>query len=202
MCRLAPGEAREDLEHRGDLRASGVSPLISSAAAMAPALTIGLNGRLWTSSRTIELKASPVGSTPTCGEHGLAAVISSKRMAVDEGLRDRLDGEERVGVAGGVDLAVDGRDGDAEGPDRPWRARECRWRWRRRCSPACGRTGRRDSGRSDRPRRSRCRSSHPLSMRRSAANKICAGLYRGGRPQFPPETKAAARSARQPRSAC
>ena len=47
------------------MRASTVSPLISSAVAIAPALTIGLKGRLWTSSSTIELKASPVGSTPT-----------------------------------------------------------------------------------------------------------------------------------------
>ena len=32
---------------------------------MAPAFTIGLNGRRETSSTTIALKASPVGSTPT-----------------------------------------------------------------------------------------------------------------------------------------
>ena len=46
------------------MRASGVSPLIRSAVAIAPALTIGLKGRLWTWSSTIELNASPVGSTP------------------------------------------------------------------------------------------------------------------------------------------
>ena len=46
-------------------------------------------------------------------EHILAPVML-ERVAVHEGLRDRLDGEEVVGVAGGVDLAVDGGERDAE----------------------------------------------------------------------------------------
>ena len=40
-------------------------PFISPATAIAPELTIGLNGRFFTLSSTMELKASPVGSTPT-----------------------------------------------------------------------------------------------------------------------------------------
>ena len=46
-------------------------------------------------------------------QHVLAPVML-ERVAVHEGLRHRLDGEEVVGVADGVDLAVDGGDGDAE----------------------------------------------------------------------------------------
>ena len=40
-------------------------PRTRAVVASAPALTIGLNGRLWRSSKTMELKASPLGSTPT-----------------------------------------------------------------------------------------------------------------------------------------
>ena len=54
-------------------RSSRVAPVISPATAIAPELTIGLNGRLLTLSSTIELKASPVGSTPTCCQHPLPA---------------------------------------------------------------------------------------------------------------------------------
>ena len=47
-------------------------------------------------------------------QHVLAAIML-ERVAVHERLRDRLDGEEVVGVAGGVDLAVDRGERDAEG---------------------------------------------------------------------------------------
>ena len=46
-------------------------------------------------------------------QHVLAPVML-ERVAVHEGLRNRLDGEEVVGVAGGVDLAVDRGERDAE----------------------------------------------------------------------------------------
>ena len=47
-------------------------------------------------------------------EHILAPVML-ERVAVHEGLRNRLDGEEVVGVASSVDLAVDRGERDAEG---------------------------------------------------------------------------------------
>ena len=48
------------------------------------------------------------------GEHRVAAV-ALERVAVHEGLGHRLDGEGLVGVADRIDLAVDGRERDAEG---------------------------------------------------------------------------------------
>src|SRR5947207_15840429 len=39
--------------------------LINDAAAIAPALTMGLNGRMVVGSSSMELNASPLGSTPT-----------------------------------------------------------------------------------------------------------------------------------------
>ncbi len=87
--------------------------MISAAAAIAPALTIGLNGRLLLVHRAIELNASPVGSTPTLLSTGSHAVVL-ERQAVDERLGDRLDGEGAAGVADLVDVAVGGDHGDAE----------------------------------------------------------------------------------------
>ena len=46
-------------------------------------------------------------------QHRLAAMVL-ERIAVHEGLRHRLDGEGDLGIADGVDLPVDGGDGDAE----------------------------------------------------------------------------------------
>ena len=96
-------------------------PFISPATAIAPEFTIGLNGRFFTLSSTMELKASPVGSTPTRVEHEGLPVLP-QRVAVEKGLRYRLDRERLRGVARLVDPAVHGRDGDAE-PLRP-RARQ------------------------------------------------------------------------------
>ncbi len=44
---------------------SGVAPRTRLVVTIAPALTIGLNGRFDCSSTVIELNGSPVGSTPT-----------------------------------------------------------------------------------------------------------------------------------------
>ena len=43
----------------------------SAVTVMAPEFTIGLNGRLVIACSSIELKASPLGSTPTCRATGL-----------------------------------------------------------------------------------------------------------------------------------
>ena len=42
------------------------------------------------------------------------AAVALQRIAVRERFRHRLDGERHLGVADGVDLAVDRGDGDAE----------------------------------------------------------------------------------------
>ena len=47
-------------------------------------------------------------------QHVVAPIVL-ERVAVHERLRHRLDGEEVIGVAGRVDLAVDRGEGDAEG---------------------------------------------------------------------------------------
>jgi len=73
--------------------------LISSAAAIAPELTIG------------ESFAGRFDSDMF--EDCLAAVLGQD-MTVDERLRCRLDGEGTLAVASGVNLAVDGSDSDAE----------------------------------------------------------------------------------------
>jgi hypothetical protein len=49
------------------IRSAKSLPATRSAVAIAPAFTIGLNGRFDLSSSTMALKASPVGSTPTRG---------------------------------------------------------------------------------------------------------------------------------------
>ncbi len=46
-------------------------------------------------------------------EHGIAPEML-QRIAIHEGLRYRLDGEDVVGVAGGIDLAIDGGERNAE----------------------------------------------------------------------------------------
>ena len=59
----------------------------------------------------MELNASPLGSTPILASTG---ADNLQRQREDEGLRDRLDGEFDRAVAGLVDVAVDGREADAE----------------------------------------------------------------------------------------
>ena len=46
-------------------------------------------------------------------QHGLAA-DQFQCEAINEGLRHRLDGERMFDIADGMELAVDGRDGDAK----------------------------------------------------------------------------------------
>lgn len=58
---VGAGAARVDLP----AQAGGVSPWISEATAIAPALIIGFSGRPVPGSRLMLLKASPEGSTPT-----------------------------------------------------------------------------------------------------------------------------------------
>ena len=109
---VAPGEAWKVSRMRSQ-RSAWFAPLISAVEAMAPALTIGLNGRLLRSSKAIELKASPEGSTPILPQHLLAPMIF-EREAVNDRLRDRLDGEQRRGVARLIEVAVHGGERDAE----------------------------------------------------------------------------------------
>ncbi len=79
---------------------------------MAPAFTMGLNGRL-RSSTTIELKALPDGSTPTCSSTWSRPLVF-ERHPEHERLRDRLDGEVEIGVAHLVHVAVGRHHADAE----------------------------------------------------------------------------------------
>jgi hypothetical protein len=50
---------------RSNLSAESL-PRTKSVVTSAPELAMGLYGRLFRSSKTMELKASPLGSTPTC----------------------------------------------------------------------------------------------------------------------------------------
>ena len=95
------------------MRSAWSLPRTRALAAIAPALTMGLKGRLLRSSKVIELKASPEGSTPIFFSTASLPVIL-KGKAVDDGLGDRLDGKARRGVADFVDEAVGGGEGDAE----------------------------------------------------------------------------------------
>ena len=80
---------------------------------IAPALTIGLNGRLLPGCSSIELKASPLGSTPTrCSTRSWPELVD--RHPERERLGDRLDGERAVAVAGLEDAAVAGDETNAE----------------------------------------------------------------------------------------
>ena len=69
------------------MRSAKSLPWTRSAVAMAPAFTSGLKGRFETSSSTMALNASPVGSTPDLLEHLFAAVIF-QRQAEHERLGD------------------------------------------------------------------------------------------------------------------
>ncbi len=91
------------------------SPLASRIRpeqAIAPALTIGLNGWLSALSR-IELKGSPDGSTPISLSTRAAPSVSSA-SANTKGFRHRLDGEGHPAVADLVDMAVERGEADAE----------------------------------------------------------------------------------------
>ena len=79
---------------------------------IAPAFTIGLNGRL-RSSTTMALNGLPDGSTPTRSSTCVASAVLEGH-AEHERLGDRLDREVEAGVAHLVDVAVGGDDGDAE----------------------------------------------------------------------------------------
>ena len=70
LVELRGGDPRsgENASTMRSIRASSSRASIRPVATIAPAFTIGLNGRL-RSSTTIELKALPDGSTPTCCQH-------------------------------------------------------------------------------------------------------------------------------------
>ena len=80
---------------------------------MAPALIIGLDGRPVTGSRLIALKASPLGSAPTCASMP-SRPSSAERECVHEGLGNRLEGERHFGVPGSVQVADQAHQGHAE----------------------------------------------------------------------------------------
>ena len=74
------------------IAASSVSPGIRPAAAMAPALTMGLNGRPEPAASVMALNASPVGSTPMC-RRTPASPMGIQGGRVDQRLGQRLEGE-------------------------------------------------------------------------------------------------------------
>jgi hypothetical protein len=80
---------------------------------MAPALTIGLNGTVGDLVEHDRIEGFTRRLDADMPEHVFAAIML-ERVAVHEQLRDGLNGEEVVGVAGRVNLAVDGGERDAE----------------------------------------------------------------------------------------
>src|SRR3954452_18979912 len=110
--RSPPAHASMTAISRSILR-SPLAPCTRSVVTRAPALTIGLYGRWCRSSNTIELNASPLGSTPTRASTSARRVVPHARPAVarqrervGEHLRDRLERERLVVVALAVQLAV------------------------------------------------------------------------------------------------
>ena len=75
---------------------------------IAPELIIGLKGRFVPFCSSIELKTSPLGSTPTCSKTFVGAEFLD-RHAVGEWLGDRLNGERPIAVAG-LECPAVGRD--------------------------------------------------------------------------------------------
>jgi hypothetical protein len=76
-------------------------------------LIIGLSGAPVWGSRLIELKASPLGSTPYPASHEIASTVSEGR-GINERLGDRLDGEQLLGITDGIGHAVHGGEADAQ----------------------------------------------------------------------------------------
>ena len=108
-----PAQRRMTSSSRSSFSAA-LAPRTRSVVTSAPALTIGLYGRWWRSSKTIELNASPLGSTPDVAQDVLAAVVV-ERERVGEHLGDRLQRERPVVVAARVQLAaVEGGEADRE----------------------------------------------------------------------------------------
>jgi hypothetical protein len=108
----AAGEARHHVEHRGDprLRRVALDQLGGRHRA-------GVDHRVERPVFDIVEQDRVEGVAGRLDadmlEHRIAAVLGQD-VAVDERLRRRLDRKGALAVAGGVDLAVDGCDGDAE----------------------------------------------------------------------------------------
>jgi hypothetical protein len=102
-------------ENTSKTRSSGrsMSRPASHAAAIAPALIIGLRGAPVSGSRLIALNASPLGSTPMRLRTS-ASPRSSSAMPYTSGFEDRLQREVPPRVARLVHGAVDRNEADAE----------------------------------------------------------------------------------------
>ena len=85
--------AAEGLDDALELVA-GIGPPSSAVVTIAPAFTMGLNGRPVRGSTVTELNGLPDGSTPTWLEHDVLAPCF-ERHTEHERLRDRLDRERR-----------------------------------------------------------------------------------------------------------
>ena len=109
---VAARAARQQVEDPTE-RSSGPAPATSEVVRMAPALISGLSGRPVPGCRLMALNPSPLGSTPTRAEHLLGAHVG-QGQGVDEGLRDRLDGEGDVGLPGLVARAGHADQGEPE----------------------------------------------------------------------------------------
>ena len=99
---------------------SEVAPVTMLVAEIAPGLTSGfISGApvpttvLTPSTAMIELNRAPVASTPIRFSTDVEPLLLN-HLRHREDLRDRLDRDLRLHVAGGVDLAVGGDEGDAE----------------------------------------------------------------------------------------